>query len=48
MKKETLQNAYADCLRMAKTHYENFPVASVLLPKNLRKPIAVIYSFARR
>ena len=48
MKKETLKNAYADCLRMAKTHYENFPVASVLLPKNLRKPIAVIYSFARR
>jgi squalene synthase HpnC len=28
-------------------HYENFPVASLLLPKRLRAPIAVIYRFAR-
>jgi phytoene synthase len=28
-------------------HYENFPVASVLLPKPLRHPVAVIYRFAR-
>jgi phytoene synthase len=28
-------------------HYENFPVASVLLPSRLRRPIAVIYHFAR-
>jgi squalene synthase HpnC len=28
-------------------HYENFPVASVLLPAPLRRPIAVIYRFAR-
>jgi phytoene synthase len=28
-------------------HYENFPVASLLLPKNLRSPIEVIYRFAR-
>ncbi|MDH5601947.1 MAG: squalene synthase HpnC [Gammaproteobacteria bacterium] len=33
---------------MASSHYENFPVASRLLPKDLRKPIAVIYTFARR
>jgi squalene synthase HpnC len=32
---------------MAKSHYENFPVASILLPKALRRPIAVIYAFAR-
>ena len=48
MDKETLQNAYAECLHMAQTHYENFPVASRLLPKHLRQPIAVIYAFARR
>lgn len=29
-------------------HYENFPVASVLLPARLRHPISVIYRFARR
>jgi phytoene synthase len=28
-------------------HYENFPVASLLLPKRLRLPIEVIYRFAR-
>ncbi|NLR74039.1 squalene synthase HpnC [Leeia aquatica] len=28
-------------------HYENFPVASVLLPRRLRRPIEVIYAFAR-
>lgn len=28
-------------------HYENFPVASVLMPKHLRKPVAAIYHFAR-
>lgn len=28
-------------------HYENFPVASLLLPAPLRKPIEVIYRFAR-
>lgn len=28
-------------------HYENFPVASVLLPARLRGPIATIYHFAR-
>ena len=28
-------------------HYENFPVASLLVPARLRKPIEVIYHFAR-
>ena len=49
MKSKTeLERAYVFCLGMAKTHYENFPVASVLLPKKLRRPIAAIYAFARR
>ena len=34
-------------MRMARSHYENFPVASVFLPKHLREPISVIYAFAR-
>ncbi|MBP7413451.1 MAG: squalene/phytoene synthase family protein, partial [Giesbergeria sp.] len=29
------------------THYENFPVASLLCPPHLRAPIAAIYAFAR-
>jgi squalene synthase HpnC len=32
---------------MSVNHYENFPVASVLLPKRLRKPVTAIYHFAR-
>jgi len=32
---------------MPAAHYENFPVASILLPATLRRPIAAIYRFAR-
>jgi squalene synthase HpnC len=32
---------------MAVDHYENFPVASFLLPPALREPVAAIYWFAR-
>jgi len=32
---------------MSVGHYENFPVASVLLPESLRHPVSVIYRFAR-
>lgn len=32
---------------MSVGHYENFPVASILLPRPLRRPVAVIYHFAR-
>ena len=34
-------------LRVSVGHYENFPVASLLLPAPLREPVAVIYRFAR-
>ena len=43
----TLEQAYADCLALARRHYENFPVGSWLLPRRLRRPITVIYAFAR-
>ncbi|MDX1593721.1 MAG: squalene synthase HpnC [Gammaproteobacteria bacterium] len=43
-----LANAYAHCLGVVHGHYENFPVASVLLPRQLREPVAAIYAFARR
>lgn len=42
-----LDQAYAYCRRFAAGHYENFPVASLLLPMRLRNPIAAIYAFAR-
>ena len=32
---------------MAVQHYENFPVGSLLLPRRFRRPVALIYRFAR-
>ena len=47
MKTNKVKQAYRFCQKLVNSHYENFPVASVLLPKNLRLPISVIYAFAR-
>ncbi len=38
---------YRWCRHLARGHYENFPVASWLLPPALRNPVAAIYAFAR-
>ncbi len=43
----SLDSAFAHCRDLARRHYENFPVASRLLPRKLRDPITVIYAFAR-
>jgi squalene synthase HpnC len=40
--------AYAACRAIAAAHYENFPVASLLLPAAMRAPVAAVYAFARR
>lgn len=45
---DEIRAGYRWCRQLARAHYENFPVASVLLPKKLRDPVAVIYAFARR
>ena len=44
---EAVASAYAACERIARHHYENFPVASILLPAAMRPHIAAIYAFAR-
>ena len=44
---EPLVRAYTACERLAQSHYENFPVASRLLPKRMRPHIAAVYAFAR-
>jgi squalene synthase HpnC len=44
---EPLARAYATCERLAQSHYENFPVASRLLPGRMRPHIAAVYAFAR-
>ncbi|HKK06296.1 MAG TPA: squalene synthase HpnC [Gammaproteobacteria bacterium] len=47
MTAENVEQAYRHCLHIARSHYENFPVASRLLPARLRRPVAAIYAFAR-
>jgi len=42
-----IRAAYAECRRLARRHYENFPVASYLLPRDKRDALAAIYAFAR-
>lgn len=42
-----IARAYIRAEQIAKSHYENFPVVSFLIPKNLRKHVAIIYWFAR-
>jgi hydroxysqualene synthase len=42
-----LSAAYKFCQRLADRHYENFPVASLLVPSRLRKHVAALYAFAR-
>ena len=42
-----LQASYDACERDCRSHYENFPVASLLLPRRMRPHVAAIYAFAR-
>ena len=44
---EPLARAYAACEAMARAHYENFPVASRLLPAAMRPHVAAVYAYAR-
>jgi squalene synthase HpnC len=44
---EPLARAYAACESLAQSHYENFPVASRLLPAPMRPHVAAVYAFAR-
>lgn len=42
-----LAAAYTACEALAHAHYENFPVASRLLPSFMRPHVAAVYAFAR-
>jgi hydroxysqualene synthase len=42
-----LDAAYASCEHAARSHYENFPVASLLVPAGMRRHVAALYAFAR-
>lgn len=42
-----IKRAYAECRALTRRHYENFPVASALLPRQVRRHMYVLYGFAR-
>jgi squalene synthase HpnC len=44
---QDVEGAYAFCLRLAESNYENFPVASRLIARPLRRHVAALYAFAR-
>ena len=43
----SLDEGYRYCENLARSHYENFPVASIVLPRHLRRHVCAIYAFAR-
>jgi squalene synthase HpnC len=43
----SLEGAYAYCERLARSHYENFSVATWFLPKRLRQHFFNIYAYCR-
>ncbi len=43
----TLDDAYKHCRRIALGRYENFPVASWLLPRALRRHVYAVYAYCR-
>ena len=45
--RQEISSAYKSAIDFSKEHYENFPVVSLLVPRELRKHVAIIYWFAR-
>ncbi len=43
----TVLEAYEFCKDLTVSHYENFPVGSILIPKSLRPHVFAIYAYAR-
>jgi squalene synthase HpnC len=43
----TLSDARNICASLARRHYENFPVGSRLIPKEIRSDVHAVYAFAR-
>ncbi len=46
-KEDLINSSFKYCEDIAKSHYENFPVASLLLPKEKRKYVFAVYAYAR-
>lgn len=47
-KKKNIESLYNQAILFTKSHYENFPVISLFISKELKKHIAIVYQFARQ
>ena len=47
MSNTVLRQSEKECRRLARSHYENFAIASILLPRRLRQPFYNVYAFCR-
>lgn len=43
----TVESSFAYCARIAREHYENFPVGSILVPRASRPHVHAVYAYAR-
>ena len=43
----SLESAYRECIAIARSHYENFSVASRLMPDDMLPHVAAIYTYCR-
>ena len=43
----SLESAYRECIAIARSHYENFSVASRLMPRDMLPHVAAIYTYCR-
>jgi phytoene synthase len=46
-RRRALKAAYDYCHALNRAHYENFPVASVVMPKSMRPAVSAVYAFSR-
>jgi hydroxysqualene synthase len=46
-KVSSLENSFRRCRQIARSHYENFPVGSLLIPRRLQPYVFAVYAFAR-
>jgi squalene synthase HpnC len=44
---DMIRGAFAHCEALVRSHHENFPVASLALPRKIRPYVAAVYAFAR-
>lgn len=45
---DNVEKFYDQAIQFTKSHYENFPVISLFIKKEIRKHVAIIYQFARQ